>query len=123
MPELTPEAKELLEDHYGHHVRTTMSHEAVALTMTAVPVAFAPLDPALLHALAESAASFGIDPASVDWTTVIPQIIAAITTGSWFSLIPIFIKYGPAFYALVKQIIALFHVQPTPTPGGPTITG
>lgn len=117
--QLTPEAQELLENHYGHEVRAMMPQVAKMMAM-APQSTFAAPEPELIDAIEDSAIHFGIDPSTVDWATVIPQIIAAITTGSWFSLIPLFIKYGPAFLSLVKSIIAMFH-KPANPGGGPVI--
>ena len=110
--ELTTEATELLENHYGHQVRAVMPAR-----MAAPQVAFAPPEPELVDAIEDSALSFGLDPATVDWATVIPQIIAAMTGNPW-SILPLFLKYGPAFIKLVQSIVAMFHKPATPTPGG-----
>ncbi len=117
---LNPHAANLLKAEYGPHVKP--------LPVAAVMEAFAPPSADLIHQLHASAMDdFGIPMSAVaDWTAWLTQVMAAIAGQHWLALFPLALQltsYVPQALAFIRAIIAALHGQPTPAPGGPTITG
>lgn len=120
--QLSPDFEAMLEDHYGHQVRAMMPQSS-RMMMAPPTVAFEIADDETVDAFEQNARDFGINPGDVDWATVIPEIFAAITTGNYFAMIRLGIKYGPAFLKFVQEIIVWFKKPAPTTGGGPVITG
>lgn len=117
MAELTQDAKELLQDHYGHAVRAAAPK---IVSFPAPPsVVFAPVDHNLIDALEASAREFGLN-SPFDWAAFVPVLMAAITTGNWFPVLPWIPQLGANAYAFILSIIALLHKS---SGGGPVISG
>jgi len=111
--ELTPEAVELVENHYGHVVRAQLPAR-----MAAPKMVLALAEPELVDAFEQSAISFGIDPSTIDWVTVIPEIITAIMSGNVLAIVRLGLKYGLPLLKMIRALIEQFHKPATPTPGG-----
>ncbi len=110
MSQLDPHAANLLKAEYPDIVLAEIHPGHFATRALALPAPTTDLV-RQLEAAAEEAGVVG----AIDWKTFLPQLIAAISTGNWFALIPILVNAGPDLWAFVQQIIAIFHHAPTPS--------
>ncbi len=104
----------LLKQEYAAHLPATPP----VLTVAAIKSHVDPPSEELVDAIEFEAAQNGIPAGSVDWATLIPQIIAAIASKNWLALIPIMVNLGPTVWAFVEQIINSFHKM---SPSAPEI--
>lgn len=72
--------------------------------------------------LEADAVAAGVTPGSIDWSTWLPALFAAVTSKNWLTVAMMMVQLAPTALAFIQQVIAVFHqVTPAPAPT-PSVT-